>query len=154
LLFGLAFFHSIVVARRRYGTLGWSAPYEFTDSDLTVSVRQLRHLLDTYDTIPYRAIIGIIGEVNYGGRVTDDWDRRTLLCLLQDFCAEKVHSDAHRVVNNLSTYSIPSFEKLQEYQNYVRYALHPRILVIKEKTIEIYILKKNRRFWVDDEIKS
>jgi dynein heavy chain len=122
LLFGLAFFHAVIVARRRYGTLGWSTPYEFTDSDLTVSVRLLRHLLDTYDAIPYRAILGLIGEVNYGGRVTDDWDRRALLCVLQDFCAEKVHSDAYRVVPNSSIYCIPSFEKLIDYQNYVRYA--------------------------------
>lgn len=111
----------MVVARRRYGTLGWSTPYEFTDSDLAVSVRQLRHLLDTYDTIPYRVILGLIGEVNYGGRVTDDWDRRTLLCVLQDFCAEKVHSDTYRVVANSPVYLVPSFEKLQDYQNYVRY---------------------------------
>ena len=111
----------MVVARLRYGTLGWSTPYEFTDSDLAVSVRQLRQLLDTYDTIPYRAIQGLIGEVNYGGRVTDEWDRRALLCILQDFCAERIHNDAYRVVPHSPAYCIPAYEKLQEYQNYVRY---------------------------------
>lgn len=35
------------------------------------------------------------GHINYGGRVTDDWDRRCLLCLLADYYAPSVLSDRH-----------------------------------------------------------
>jgi dynein heavy chain len=35
--------------------------------------------------IPFKSLLYIIGEVNYGGRVTDAWDRRLLLCILKKF---------------------------------------------------------------------
>lgn len=35
------------------------------------------------------------GHINYGGRVTDDWDRRCLLCLLADYYTNTVLSDKY-----------------------------------------------------------
>ena len=54
-------------------------------SVLQVSVLQLEMLLEEQTDIPWPALWYLTGEVTYGGRVTDDMDRRCLHSLLQKF---------------------------------------------------------------------
>ncbi|XP_035825271.1 dynein heavy chain 6, axonemal [Aplysia californica] len=87
LLYGLCLFNSVIHERKRYGTLGWNIPYEFNDSDLEVAILKLQMLLevDEQEDVPWAALNYLTGQVTYGGRVTDDLDRRCLISLLNKF---------------------------------------------------------------------
>lgn len=43
-------------------------------------------------SVPFEALQFVIGEINYGGRVTDDWDRRCLKIILGNFLKSEILS--------------------------------------------------------------
>jgi len=97
LLFGLSFFHANVQERRKFGPLGWNVPYEFNSSDLDISRRQLEMFLDEYADVPYKVLNFLVAYINYGGRVTDDKDLRTIDVILRDYFTPRVLEDGYAV---------------------------------------------------------
>lgn len=67
----------------------------FNESDLQISAQQLQLYVNDYKEVPFKAIVYLTGECNYGGRVTDDRDRRCLNTILQDFYNQEVIADAN-----------------------------------------------------------
>ena len=90
LVWCLAWLHTIITERRKFKSLGWDVPYDFNDSDFNIC----KDILATYikiaskgghedkkdknqegkskkkNDIQWEAIQFLIGEANYGGRVT------------------------------------------------------------------------------------
>ncbi|XP_042277329.1 dynein axonemal heavy chain 10 isoform X2 [Thunnus maccoyii] len=90
LVYVLVFFHAVVQERRKYGKIGWNVPYDFNESDFFVSME----ILNTYLTkahnqgdsnIPWGSLKYLVGEVMYGGRAIDSFDRRILTVYMDEY---------------------------------------------------------------------
>ncbi|KAL8448543.1 hypothetical protein Emed_003723 [Eimeria media] len=128
---------SILQERRKYGKMGWNVPYDFNESDLSISISLAKMYLDksrslsegtdkdggnqesslkpatnqsNESIIPWETLRYLIGEAIYGGRVTDDCDRRVLETYLDEYLGEFLF-DTYRQFSFCSRqtgYTLPS----------------------------------------------
>ncbi|XP_061921125.1 dynein axonemal heavy chain 2 [Entelurus aequoreus] len=119
LLFSLCFFHSILLERNKFLQLGWNIIYGFNNSDFEVSENLLSLYLNEYEQIPWDALKYLIAEVNYGGHVTDDWDRRLLTTYINDYFCEAAVAETHFKLSTLSSYYIPHDGPLSSYKDFI-----------------------------------
>uniref|UniRef100_A0A8C4M1C9 Dynein axonemal heavy chain 1 n=1 Tax=Equus asinus TaxID=9793 RepID=A0A8C4M1C9_EQUAS len=120
LLLSLCLFHGNALERRKFGPLGFNIPYEFTDGDLRICISQLKMFLDEYDDIPYKVLKYTAGEINYGGRVTDDWDRRCVMNILEDFYSPEVLFPEHSYSASGVYHQIQPTYDLSGYLSYIK----------------------------------
>eukprot|EP00163_Fabomonas_tropica_P006846 TRINITY_DN1642_c1_g1_i1.p1 TRINITY_DN1642_c1_g1~~TRINITY_DN1642_c1_g1_i1.p1 ORF type:complete len:1696 (+),score=519.30 TRINITY_DN1642_c1_g1_i1:526-5088(+) len=119
MLFGLHLFHAVVQERRKFGPLGWNIPYDFNDSDLNISHRQLLLFLEEHDDVPYRALKYITAYVNYGGRVTDFLDQRCLDTLLDEYYNPSIFKEGTKFTSD-GVYRVPNGTRLEVYTEFVK----------------------------------
>ncbi|KAM6980842.1 dynein axonemal heavy chain 1 [Aplochiton taeniatus] len=120
LLLSLCLFHGNGIERRKFGPLGFNIPYEFTDGDLRICISQLKMFLDEYNDIPYKVLKYTAGEINYGGRVTDDWDRRCILNVLEDFYCADVLQPGYKYSASGVYHQIDTELDIKGYLAYIR----------------------------------
>lgn len=73
------------------------------------------------EDIPWEAMLYMTGHINYGGRVTDDWDRRCLLSILKKYYNSEILQEKYKFSPS-NNYYVPkesSNSNLVEY--YIAY---------------------------------
>ncbi|RYY32377.1 hypothetical protein EON62_05430, partial [archaeon] len=128
LVYVLCFLHSVVQERRKFGPLGFCVPYEFNSGDLTACLLFVeKHLYSgqlSWQTVQY-----MVSEVQYGGKITDDMDRRMFntyaaAWLNQTVCEDpKFTFTPEKCINPVPRdfkYAILDAPELDAYRRYVQ----------------------------------
>ena len=76
----------------------------------------LKTYLDSYQQTPWAALRYLVAEANYGGRVTDELDRRVLNSYLNNFYTEEALSVPNFALSPLPEYHIPQTSTLQGFK--------------------------------------
>jgi len=142
LVFAMCFLHSVAQERRKFGPLGWCIPYEYGNGDLSACLLFIeKHLYQgavSWPTVQY-----IIAEAQYGGKITDNMDRRLFNtytaawisnAVLQPNFAYNPKTPIARIPNDFR-YTIPEVGDLEAYRKFISsfpeidspeiYGLHP-----------------------------
>ena len=87
--------------RRKYGKIGWNVAYDFNESDFNISRRLLSLYLeksyeDGDEVLPWGSLKFLIGDAMYGGRVSDDMDRRVLKTYLEEYMGDFLFDDCQK----------------------------------------------------------
>ncbi|CDJ62015.1 hypothetical protein ENH_00001340 [Eimeria necatrix] len=130
IIFGLCFFHAVLLERKRFGTRGWNLNYPFSMGDLRDSAMVLMNYMEQQQggtRVPWDDLKYIFGEIMYGGHIIDPRDRLDRLLdetELFPFCEE--HEGA--------SYKTPPAQSYERYMECVAsmppetplaYGLHP-----------------------------
>merc|ERR1719428_739940 len=121
LCFGFCFFHAVCQERRKFGPIGWNIAYGFTMEDLVTCRRQLKHFINAYDYIPYKVLNFLGAQINYGGRVTDDKDKRLISSILKVYMNEELVAKGEGYKYSASgQYYCPNAQSQDEFLTFLR----------------------------------
>lgn len=87
---------------------------------LSFSLFVAQLFVNEYEEVPFEAITYLTGECNYGGRVTDDWDRRLLMTVLADFYNKDIIDHPRYSFSPSGNYHAPPKSIYEDYVEFIK----------------------------------
>ena len=147
LLFTLCFFNAVVRCRNRYKTLGWNSVYDFGLRDFTCAKYIMLRLMTDHSSIPWTGIVESLGDMCYGGRVTDFSDRKRLQFILERFFNSEVTMDKYHLLKDPIKFPIVSddatFEGWKKHIELLPVHDSPKSLGLSTSIDDTYSLSNN-----------
>lgn len=151
LIYAVSFMHTVVQERRKFGPLGWNIPYEFNSADWLASCMFMQNHLDALDPkkgqVSWSTVRYMLGEVQYGGRVTDDYDKKLLNTFATVWFTDDLFTNEFEFFRG---YKILKFRNQEEYLTEIDqmsstdppqvYGLHPNADITYETNLAMNIL--------------
>lgn len=81
-------------------------------------MRQIKMYLEQQDLVPYPTLNYLIAVTNYGGRVTDDKDEKTIAAMLRRLMTPEIMNDGYKL-SKLDIYSAPPEGSLADTKKYI-----------------------------------
>jgi dynein heavy chain len=126
MLYVLSFFHATIQERKKFGKIGWNVRYDFNESDFRISYELISLYLkqaheNCDEELPWETLRYLIGNAMYGGRVTDDRDRRALECYLEEYMGDFIFDSNQKFFFSRigSDYTIPNEETMEANQEFI-----------------------------------
>lgn len=102
--------------------------YDFNESDFRISFRLISMYLakaqqNNEETLPWDTLRYLIGEAMYGGRVTDDFDRRVLNTYLKEYFGDFIFDKNQKFFFSRQKdfdYVIPEDMNVEKYLEYIQ----------------------------------
>ena len=117
MLFSLCVMHAVINNRERFGSFGWTQPYQFSTNDLHISIKMLSEVcMKTHpgQNFPLKLMRYLVSDLNYGGKLTNSEDHRILRNQVKSFINMRVFEDTSATVANRSKYE-RAMSLLDEY---------------------------------------
>lgn len=80
----------------------------------------LHMFIEDYPTLPWDALTYITGQINYGGRVTDDLDRRCLMCILGMYYNRDVVEKETYPLSQSGKYIVPATDDYEQVLAHIK----------------------------------
>lgn len=119
LMFSICLLHGVILERRKFGSIGWNIHYDFNQSDLITALDLLKTILTNFEELNWGALNYLLVEIDYGGRITNEVDRKVIDYLYNKFINKRVLAP-NFVFGKSGCYVIPNLNSLGDINLYIQ----------------------------------